>query len=321
MDDIGYFFFRVIIAIIRGEINSFVNDGYIRVMRAAAILSGTFLTIWILNKGYQILAGTSRESMTDITMQAGKMAMVVLVLTTSNFFNVGVRTTIIDIRDNLGSLVSGRVVSGTDDVYKHIDDNLILMNTALELMDAIDTTGDPSLSDAKSRSMTMALIGQATPAMVGGLLSLINEIAVGLGIVFAPIFIIALMFKQTAPMFFGWMKYMVTAMITMGVLSVMVSIATKIIGLFTGAAWLLTLTGAAASLPTLQASMLSAGLGVIVTVLMVTVPGMVATFFGTSMGHLEYNRFSSARSNVEKSNQHAAHDASQVPNKPAGGRR
>jgi type IV secretion system protein VirB6 len=279
-------FFKLIVSFINGQLAAFFGTIYGNLLTLCAGLAAIFLLYWVFMRGFEILSGKSRDSVIELMFQAAKMALIVGILSEGAFAGSALRDLIFGLRDEIGLQIYNNATP-----YAAIDTNLSLMNLGLNAMEALETGGDEVLEGAKSRATTLALVGVATPAITGGLLSLINEISISLAAAFAPLFIVALMFKQTEAMFYAWVKYIVTAVITMGILAVVVQIAMGLSGIFAGALLL------AGSVPALQASMMQAGMGIVITVLLVTVPGMIGQLFGTALSHLEYNRFSGMNQN------------------------
>jgi type IV secretion system protein VirB6 len=291
MDNLSLVFFRVIIAYIRGRLDTFVNIAYAPggLLAYAFGAGAVIMVLWVMLRGYGFLSGTAREPFGAFVTHTGKMMLVLAALSSGVFFNTDIRTGLTDLRDEIAQVVTG----SSENVYHRVDNMLSDMNLAITLLDNIDTSSDPAVTESKQRAITLALVGQATPPIMGGLLSLLNEIAVSIGIIFGPIFILGLMFEQTAPMFFAWLKYMVTAMFSMAILSVMVQLCLEVSLYYIIALGAATVLGAGGTgtIPQLQSSLIQAGLGMILTTLMLTVPGMVGNFFGTSLSAIDYNRF------------------------------
>jgi type IV secretion system protein VirB6 len=102
---------------------------------------------------------------------------------------------------------------------------------------------------------------------------------VGLG----PLFILCLLFDQTKPLFGRWLYYGLGTMFSLAVLSVMVSLALDMVLAVAAAFWTTTV------LPIKQEGMLSlsmqqGGMGLILTMLIISAPPMAAMFFQGTLG-------------------------------------
>lgn len=127
--------------------------------------------------------------------------------------------------------------------------------------------------------------------MTAGALLLMYQVALALFIGLGPIFILCLLFESTKSLFQKWLFYGIGTMFSMAVLSAMVSIALKMV---TDVALGLWATDALSTLiPTLgdgtvvsysSRAMQTGSMGMILTLLLITVPPMAASFFNGTMG-------------------------------------
>jgi len=160
---------------------------------------------------------------------------------------------------------------------------------ALSRIDVLDVAGDEVLDSQKSRALYMVGFGTGGPAIVGGTMLLLNEVAIALFIGLGPLFILCLLFEQTKPLFGRWLYYGIGTMFSMAVLSAMVSIALEMVERVAFAFWGATLVGGLLHQNftdgmTSQA-MQQGGLGLILTTLIVTAPPMAANFFQGTLGY------------------------------------
>ena len=167
--------------------------------------------------------------------------------------------------------------------FEAIDGNLALMQTGLSAIKAIDTGGDQALEAEKSSALMMSSFGTAGPGVVAGVLLLLNKVAMALFVGFAPVFIMFFAFKQTEPMFWTWLKFGITTMFSLAVLTFMTGLATDMVARLAGMVFVSDLLGTDTSGIT-SATMQQGGLGLILSTLIVTVPPMVGNFFGAQIG-------------------------------------
>jgi type IV secretion system protein VirB6 len=125
--------------------------------------------------------------------------------------------------------------------------------------------------------------------MTAGAMLLMYTFAITLFVGLGPIFILCLLHDSTKQLFHGWLKYGLATMFSLAVLSFMTSVIMEMMFKVAGALWsagaingLLRLGDGGAGL-TSQA-MQQGGIGLLMTVLLVTAPPMAASFFGATIG-------------------------------------
>src|SRR3546814_11134157 len=112
---------------------------------------------------------------------------------------------------------------------------------------------------------------------------LLNKVAMALFIGLGPMFILCLLFEQTKQLFSKWLFYGIGTMFSLALLSVMVAIALKMVLAVAAAFWVGKFTGATTEGINSMA-LQQGGLGLILTVLIVTAPPMAASFFQGMLG-------------------------------------
>ena len=146
------------------------------------------------------------------------------------------------------------------------------------------------MDDAQTRTMWFTGIGTAGPAVVGGAMLMLNKIALALFIGFSPFFILCLLFDYTKGLFQKWLFYGVGTMFSLAVLSAMVSIATEMVTRVAAYYWagslLSSLTGMSSE-GLSSVALQQGGIGLILTVMLVSAPPMAAAFFNGVMGQFQ----------------------------------
>ncbi len=139
----------------------------------------------------------------------------------------------------------------------------------------------------KGRRAVDAGCGDRRPAITGGALLMMNRIAIALFVAFGPLFVLCLLFDFTKQLFSKWLYYGICTMFSMAVLSAMVSISMKVIL----CVWVRC--GCGKTFPFWEGHRLDAGtslalqqggLGLILTILIVSAPPMAASFFQGVLG-------------------------------------
>ncbi|WP_274390558.1 type IV secretion system protein [Xanthomonas campestris] len=130
---------------------------------------------------------------------------------------------------------------------------------------------------------------------------LLYQVAIALFVGFGPLFILCLLFDQTKQLFQKWLLYGIGTMFSMGVLAAMVSICMKMVVKVAGSLW--AVKGLGVLLDTdftngiTSQAMQTGGMGVLLTLLILTTPPMAAFFFqGTLGSFMAYSQIGGATS-------------------------
>lgn len=126
-------------------------------------------------------------------------------------------------------------------------------------------------------------IGAGGPAVTAGTMLLLNKIAMALFVGLGPLFILCLLFEQTKQLFGKWLYYGIGTMFSLAVLSVMVTLAMDMVIAVAGSFWAGDLAGDlmgdAGTEGITSRAMQQGGLGLILTMLIISAPPMAASFF------------------------------------------
>ena len=172
-----------------------------------------------------------------------------------------------------------------------VDRNLMVMQGAMNFAGQLDTANDPVLEDKKTRASWFIGVGTAGPAMVAGAMILMYKVAIALFIGLGPIFILCLLFKQTAPLFQKWLYYGLATIFASTMLAVMADICLDLVENVAGSLFVTSLLGAT-SQGLMQAATQQLGLGLMLSTLLISVPPMAGSFFNGVMGGFSnYNAF------------------------------
>ena len=174
------------------------------------------LTLWIMIQGYLIATGRSQEGLKGFVYGLGKTYLIVAValgVAAGSDFSVRVLT------DTLSDGIS-QIMTGDSDVGSkcltqdsksiigcRIDQNLTATQSMMGILDGIDTADSEYLEGKVTQARWFVGVGTAGPAIVAGTMLIMFRIAMALFIGFAPIFILCLLFKKTAPLFQKWLYY------------------------------------------------------------------------------------------------------------------
>lgn len=286
VQSIGDFvFYRTILDYLRDEIQEFAIELLGNAMQWVGGAALTLMTIWIMVQGFRIVTGRSRDSMMLLVMNSLKATLILTVATGMSMFGSDLhRFLLVDVKEDINWVVTGE----REAPEAAIDRNLAWMQVALTSIDALDVAGDPTIDNSKSRALWFTGLGTGGPALVGGTMMLLYEVALALFIGLGPLFVLSLLFEQTKSLFSKWLYYGIGTMFSMAVLSAMVSIALEMVVRVSAAFWASALTGVLMGTNFTEGitsqAMQQGGMGLILTALIISTPPMAAAFFNGTMG-------------------------------------
>lgn len=288
-----FLFYHLIHEFLADEIRTFGIELMGRTMAWIGSIALVLLTLWVMLQGYLIAIGQSRESLTMLVNQMLKATLIVSIATAmsvggTNLYDFLTR----DLNAEIHQVVTGR--NGTPE--QAIDKNLAYMQMAMSGIDALSTEDDQALADQKNRAQFFAGLGTAGPAMSAAAMLLLFEVALALFIGFGPIFIICLLFRSTQPLFQKWLFYGVGTLFSMAMLSFVTHLSMRMVSAvaqaFWGARFTAVLTGMNIDEGITSQALQQGGLGLLLTVLIISTPPMAAAFFQGSVGHfMTHNGF------------------------------
>lgn len=280
--NIGDFvFFKLVNNYFTNEIDKFGLEVMGRAMKWVSAIALTAATLWVLLLGYRIATGQSRESALTTMTKAAKIVIIVTIASAVGANGSSVQTMTQDLDANIHWLFTGEQGSSAD----AIDENLAYTQIALTALDAVNIVpNDPEALEKKGRAIFMAGFGTAGPPMVAGAMLLLFKFTMAFLIGIGPIFILFLMFDQTKDLFKRWLFYVIGTLFSMSMLSVVTGMVLKFTAKVAAAYWaakIITLGNAEGlSSQALQ----QGGIGLIMTLVIVTVPGMAAAVWQGQMG-------------------------------------
>ena len=167
------------------------------------------------------------------------------------------------------------------------------MRIVFSAIDALQDDASPIAGDQKTRAMWFTGIGTGGPAITAGVMLLLNKIAIALFTGLGPIFILCLLFDQTKQLFGRWLFYGIGTMFSLAVLSVMVALSLDVVKAVSIAFWVNTFLGGSNEGVNSMA-LQQGGLGLVLTMLIISAPPMAAAFFQGVLG--SFNPYSSFNS-------------------------
>lgn len=167
-----------------------------------------------------------------------------------------------------------------------IDQNLTATQSMMGILDGIDTADSEYLEGKVTQARWFVGVGTAGPAIVAGTMLIMFRIAMALFIGFAPIFILCLLFKKTAPLFQKWLYYVLATIFSSVMFGVMAEISMDLVGN-------IAITDAVSNIASaliggnvggiMQTVTQQLGLGLMLSTLLITVPPMAGAWFNGMM--------------------------------------
>lgn len=281
-----FLFFTLIYQWVSEEISSFGSDLMARSMVWVSTIALTLMTLWILIQGYRMVSGQSRESMMSLVLQMSRNAVIVAAATTMAVGSVNLQKLFTqDLARGINQLVTGK----NESPVKAIDQNLAWTQVAMGAIEGVKTPSNDIANTAEQgKASLMTMLGVAGPPMTAGAMLLMYQMAMMLFIGLGPIFILCLLFGKTAPLFQNWLKYGIATLFAMAVLDFTTSIVMKLMLRVAAAMWSTNIIGAltgetAEGLS--NTAMQQGGIGLILTLLIISAPPMAAQFFGGTLGN------------------------------------
>lgn len=306
----NFVFFQTINNFLRTEIDYMQW----RLLSSAAAVIGSVavvvLTVWIMWQGFRIVTGQSRQPMMALVGDAAKATLIVFIATSIAYASSPIYWTL---TDGMTTTIARYVTSSQESPFEAIDDNLAKMEVAMAVIDSVDTGSKEPEQASKDRNRWFTGIGVAGPSVVAGAMLLLNKIALALFIGFGPFFIMCLLFESTKQLFQKWLLYGIGTVFSLAVLSVMVSIAMKMLGAITAsyaAKYLTTMAltgGAQTGADGINSlAIQQGGIGLLLSTLIVMAPPMAASFFQGTLGQFSsYSSFGLIGSQLGSQDQQA----------------
>jgi type IV secretion system protein VirB6 len=239
----------------------------------------------IMIQGYRMITGQSRDSMMALVMSMTRVAIIVTVATTMSIFGTNLLSYFTtDLSNGINQMFTGDNTS----IAQTIDDNLAWTQLALAAIDSVKVgAGDSETIDQKSHALLIAGLGTSSPPMAAAAMLLMYKFALALFIGLGPLFIMCLIFEQTKSLFQRWLLYGIGTIFSMAALAFVSSLVLQLSARVAAALWsasiINNITGQGAEGFSTQA-LEQGGIGLLLTVLIISVPPMAAMFFQGTLG-------------------------------------
>ena len=282
---------------IYARIEYFMEFALSRNLSLALTIVVSLLTLWIMIQGFLIATGRSQVNLKAFVFNLGKSYFIILLaLGVSSTSAFSLRTLTETLTNGVASIMSEEgeninqciVTTSGSLLGCKIDKNLSTTQAIMGFINQVDTANNPILEEKVEKAKMFAGIGSAGPGIVAGTMLILYRVAMALFVGFAPIFILCLLFKKTAPLFQKWLFFGLATIFSSVLLAVMADISADLIeiiakSLFVSKTLLEFTTGQEVS-GISQAATQQLGVGVMLSTLLIIVPPMAGTWFNGVMG-------------------------------------
>lgn len=270
-------------------INDFMNHLMGQLMHFVAGIALLVLTVWVIMVGYRVITGTLREPLMAVVVNMARIVLIVTVATTMSIFG-----------SNLHDLATDTIPTGLNQMFtgdnstiqSNINANLVQTVAAMAAIESVQAPpGDVQTVSDKARAATFAIFGTAAPPMTIGAMLLLYNFAIALFVGLGPLFILCLAFNKTKALFEKWLMYGLATLFSLAMLSFISAIVLQVTLRAATALWATNFVNGllhTSSEGLTTQSLEQGGIGLLMTVLIISVPPMAGNFFQGTLGSFMY---------------------------------
>jgi type IV secretion system protein VirB6 len=282
-----FVYFKLIYDYLNTQIEKNGLDLMQRMMTWASMVALVMVTLWIMIQGYRMVTGQSREPMMHVVSNMARIVLIVAAATGMSIAGTDLHQFLTtDMSTEITYLFTG---DSNQTAASLIDQNLAYTQLAMSAIDAVQTvqTDDDTRAE-KARAIMFAGFGSASPPMAAGAMLLLYQFTIAIFIGMGPLFILCLIFDQTKELFRRWLLYGIGTLFSMAVLAMVTTITLGLTIKVGEAIWAAKLTNSLLQIDSEGLSnqaMQQGGIGLLLTVLIISVPPLAAMFFQGTVGN------------------------------------
>lgn len=284
MDTLAYTIFTLVSAGIRFYINKQMTIAYQNLVDVVTSIALVIETLFIMHYGYLIAFQKSTDSTPSPSLRdLIRHAVIVLMILAFIKIDSLAFDTVMAFRQMVIGSISGDYVTRAG---QQVANNLFAIDAFYGVHNLLQSTVVEDAPDFQQTSMVLSIIAEASPQIVAGILLLMNEITISVGMALFPLALYATIYKITNSFFGTWFETMLAATIQMAILVVLSGIVANVTGIFLTAIVAIsqlaevTPVGGGIIIPHLQRSIIEAGFGMLMTMMFAWLPAQAATFSG-----------------------------------------
>jgi hypothetical protein len=286
MDSLAYPIFSLVSGLVRYSFNEVMDAAYLRFVSSVAVIAVGVETLNMIYFGYLIMFGHTvsvnmgRPTLQKFMYRAGFMAFMLHIIKTDQ--------TPLDLLLAFRSVLLEGLTGDFKPAGEQAAFGLSLMDAAFSSTNIANATIQiEDKSSLKTIAINLSLFAQVAPQISAGVMLLLNEMLVRVGMALCPLMVYAALYDCTRNMFIKWFQYMLGLTIQMGVLALVTMLAAGVTAAFAVMFNAMVLTNHQSALigsyyiSHLQQSVMQAGLSVTLMVLLIWFPSNAGCFGGT----------------------------------------
>lgn len=295
MDPLAYPIFKFVSSLVRQDFNQIMNQGTTILAGHVLILAAAFEVIFLIYFGFLIAFGKATDSIKSPNLNSLLYHMFTFIFMIGMLREINtILNFILSFRDMLvsGLLVGAEGTPGTlaGDRSQSQLDLMAAAFVALNVAQAFTTPNDLSTSLSQT-SVMLSLGADVAPQIMGGIVLLLNDMLVRIGMSISPLMIYLAFHNATRSRFKAWLERMFGLSLQGAVLALTLQLAVKVTLAF-GGAFTIFLGTARSIQPSsifyyyvseLQISVIRAAFGFVLTTLIVWFPANAGSFCGRSL--------------------------------------
>lgn len=284
MDTLSYTIFTLVSAGIRFYINKQMTIAYQNLVDVIGSIALIIETLYIMHYGYLIAFQKSTDSVpAPSVFDLIRHAAIVLIILAFIKIDSLAFDALMALRQMVIGSISGDYVTKAG---QQVANNLLGIDLAYSAHNILQSTVVEDAPDFQQTSMVLSIIAEASPQIVAGILLLMNEITISVGMALFPLALYTTIYKITDSFFGTWFDTMLAATVQMAILVVLSKIVAAVTVVFltaiVGISALADISpvGGGVIIPHLQRSIIEAGFGMLMTMMFAWLPAQAATFSG-----------------------------------------
>jgi TrbL/VirB6 plasmid conjugal transfer protein len=295
MDALAYPIFTFVSSLVRQDFNSIMNAATTTLASNVLILAAAFETVFLMYFGFLIAFGKATDGIKTPNINALLYHMFTFIFMIGMLREIKtILGFILSFRDMLvsGLLYGTGVPPGTfaGKISESQLDAMAVSFAALNTAQAFIKPND--LSNSLNQTPVMLSLGaDVAPQIMGGIVLLLNDMLVRIGMSISPLMIYLAFHNSTRNRFKAWLERMFGLALQGAVLALTLQLAANVTEIFSAVFLSLLTANAAANLigfkapiiNDLQISVIRAGFGFVLTTLIVWFPANAGSFCGRSL--------------------------------------
>jgi hypothetical protein len=285
MDSMAFPIFSIISAAARFGFDNYMSKAYIKLTDAVFLIALVVETAYVTHYGFLMAFQKSSENVANPNLRE-LLYHVITVIVILGLLKSGTAPldAIMALRTMVvGSLTGSYTIPGGQQSQGYLS----MLDVAMSFSNVVNSVSNSGAAPAmKSTAVTLSLVADASPQIAAGLLLLMNELMVRLGMALFPLVFYALLYKISRGFFMTWLNLMFSTAIELAAGAVLIKLAAEVTVIFVATLGGLELLNqklpiGAPYFSEMQQSVIQACFGVTLSALLFWAPSNLAAYGGT----------------------------------------